>query len=592
MNRTEFSLGSLFSNVINAGSTEGLPKQLAKRVQPTNIVALVLFLMVGLPFTAITHIYFPSLVWYPLGGGLLCASTIVLNYLGAIKYSRLIISLIPITLGAIYNAYLSGPEDGPLPSLYLLELSFSLIPLVVYDPKEKKAIFLTLCCCILIITTFPITKQWFNSTYDSTILRSGWLNSATIVLALFTQISCVLGLLSISNKAEKESDDLRKIAEDEKRRLESEQEESIKKAEELRIKQIEEKKLQWTNEGITSISKIIRDHEDQDKLYDRVLAAIVKYVNANQGNLFIVEGEKNNAEILLKACYAYGRKKYTEQIILPGQGLVGQTFLERQYTYLTQVPQNYINITSGLGEATPETLLILPLIANDTVQGLLELASFKKLAPHEIHFLEKLGEILAGQINSQKIVVQTQHLLQQAQEQSEELRAQEEEMRQNMEELAATQEHSQRQADENKKLYEQLYVREHVFGLTTILSEADLYGTITFANDKLCEVSKYSRVELIGQGHNIFRHSEMPKGLFKLFWQTIKGGKVFRGIIKNRAKDGTHYWVDATIVPIKNEKGEIYKYIGARYHITDDLMAEHLYAKQQKALGIEEGSKI
>nr|WP_277487583.1 PAS domain-containing protein [Catalinimonas alkaloidigena] len=287
----------------------------------------------------------------------------------------------------------------------------------------------------------------------------------------------------------------------------------------------------------------------------------------------------------MKACYTYGKKKHAEKTILPGQGIIGQAFLERQHVYLTDIPQNYVNITSGLGEATPTALLVIPLMVNDTVQGILELASFQKIAAFEIDFLEKLGEIIAAHINSQRVVEQTQQLLQQTQEHSEE-------MRQNMEELAATQEHSQRQVEENKKLYEKLHVRERVFGLTTILSEADLYGTITFANEKLCEVSKYSREELIGQSHNIFRHPEMPKALFKIFWQTIKQGKVFKGVIKNRTKDGTHNWVDATNVPIKNEKGEVCNYMGARYHITDDLMAEHLYANQLKTFGIESAADV
>src|SRR6478735_5070103 len=97
------------------------------------------------------------------------------------------------------------------------------------------------------------------------------------------------------------------------------------------------------------------------------------------------------------------------------------------------------------------------------------------------------------------------------------------------------------------------------------------------ANEKLCEVSKYTPEELIGKPHNIFRHPAMPKELFKEFWDTIKSGRVFKGIVLNLAKDGSHYWVDATIVPVKDASGEITKYVGARYHITDDKIAEELY---------------
>jgi PAS domain S-box-containing protein len=137
---------------------------------------------------------------------------------------------------------------------------------------------------------------------------------------------------------------------------------------------------------------------------------------------------------------------------------------------------------------------------------------------------------------------------------------------------------------ERVNLQKQAEQRENVLSLTTILSEADERGVITLVNDKLCEVSKYTREELLGKPHSIFRHSDMPKELFKIFWQTINAGKVFKGIIKNRAKDGSHYWVDATIVPVKDDAGKIVKYIGARYHITDDALALGLYNRQAEAL--------
>ncbi len=131
-----------------------------------------------------------------------------------------------------------------------------------------------------------------------------------------------------------------------------------------------------------------------------------------------------------------------------------------------------------------------------------------------------------------------------------------------------------------EKLQQDLQAREQVLGVTTIMSEADLHGTITYVNDKLCDVAKYSREELIGKPHSIFRHPDMPKALFKKMWDALKRGETFKGIIKNRAKDGSHYWVDASIVPIKDEKGKIIKYIGARYHITNDKMAEELFRLQ------------
>ena len=793
----------------------------------------------------------------------------------------------------------------------------------------------------------------------------------------------------------------------------------------------EEKERNWIAEGLAKFSDILRsNNNDLRKLSNVIISELVKYMNANQGGLYLINNPKSPEEhIELIAAYAYGRQKYIKQKIEMGEGLIGQAALEKETIYIKDVPEDYIRITSGLGEALPRNLIIVPLKLEEEVYGLVELASFKEIKNHHIQFVEKLSETLASTIAAVKNTERTQNLLkdsqlqteqlraqeeevrqnmeelsatqeemhrvlnevqrkeheineiinaskdsimtvdteykimhfnkaftslfpkvkiekgipfsrifsgeelnrrverykqafegktveildhltkpdgtemyykasyiplydshghitmaatfviditevhqakqkaeqqaeevkaqeeeirqsmeelsatqeemqriltevqksekeinelinvssdailtiddhsrvllfnkalansfknfkiekgfdtmtlynaeeqkavkalhqrafageivetithlkvgenlmhyklkysplfdvngkansiaifasdvteivnakekaeqsaEEAQQQAEELRAQEEEIRQNMEELSATQEEMQRilnevqkneeefkgiinvsndsiftldrnyriirfnntyvnsfkglhiekgfdvfdmyKTDEEKKrrkdIFDQVFagktleidshieadghdsyyhvkysphfdnekkitslvgiatdvtqlykakksleVREDVFGYTTILSEADLKGTITYVNKKLCEVSKYSEKELIGKGHNIFRHRDMPKELFKLFWQTIQKGEVFKGIIKNKAKDGSHYWVDATVVPVKNEKGNILKYVGARYHITDDDIAKTMYNKQAKKLKLPE----
>lgn len=112
-----------------------------------------------------------------------------------------------------------------------------------------------------------------------------------------------------------------------------------------------------------------------------------------------------------------------------------------------------------------------------------------------------------------------------------------------------------------------------------IISETDLYGKIISANDPFCAISGYKRDELIGNSHNIIRHPSMPKELFRQLWITIKQGDTFRAVIKNQSKGGSHYWVNATIMPIFHG-GEIVRYVGGRHLITDDKLAEELFQKQ------------
>jgi len=117
---------------------------------------------------------------------------------------------------------------------------------------------------------------------------------------------------------------------------------------------------------------------------------------------------------------------------------------------------------------------------------------------------------------------------------------------------------------------EELKVRLDIMNMTSIVSEADLKGDIVTVNDKFLQVSKYPKNELIGHGHNTTRHPDMPKEVFKQMWATIGRGQIFRGVVKNRAKDGTPYYVDAVIAPFMNKKtGKPRKYLGVRYDITE-----------------------
>ena len=115
----------------------------------------------------------------------------------------------------------------------------------------------------------------------------------------------------------------------------------------------------------------------------------------------------------------------------------------------------------------------------------------------------------------------------------------------------------------------ELKVRTEIMNVTSIVSESDKKGDILNVNEKFVEVSKYRRDELVGQPHSTTRHPDMPKETFKKLWQTIGRGELFRGIIKNRAKDGTPYYVDAVIAPILGDNGKPVKYLGVRYDITE-----------------------
>lgn len=212
---------------------------------------------------------------------------------------------------------------------------------------------------------------------------------------------------------------------------------------------IDDKKRNWATDGLAIFADILRSDSNLANLSDNLISKLVQYLNANQGGLFLLNTDNPSQQYLeLVACYAYDRKKYMQKKLEIGEGIVGQCYLEKAPIILSEIPPNYLKITSGLGNASPRFLVTIPLIREDEVMGVLEIASFNKLEAYQIVFIEKLAQSIASSIYNININQRTKILLEQSQIQAEEMRAQEEEMRQNMEELQATQEEMYRKEQE------------------------------------------------------------------------------------------------------------------------------------------------
>ncbi len=197
---------------------------------------------------------------------------------------------------------------------------------------------------------------------------------------------------------------------------------------------IEDKKRNWATEGIALFGEVLRKHNDSvDELSKTIISELVKYLEANQGSLYVVDGDKNT--LSLSGCYAWDRLKLIENEVELGDGLVGQCWQERDSIYMNDVPDDYIKITSGLGRANPTSILITPLIHNSKVYGVIELASFFEIETHQRDFVKRVAETVAAMIASVKVNDKTKILLEQSQKVSEQLKIREEELENNQENL-------------------------------------------------------------------------------------------------------------------------------------------------------------
>ena len=218
-----------------------------------------------------------------------------------------------------------------------------------------------------------------------------------------------------------------------------------------RIKEQDENRI-WITEGLTKFTEIIRQHQENvNALCEQAIRFITKYMEAQQGGVFLLQEEEDDQYLELIACYAFDKKKFIEKKIAPGEGMIGQAFMERNTVVLKDVPKGYTHITSGLGEATPSNILIVPMQYNEKSEGVVEIAGFVEWKDYHRNFMDKATEYMAAALSSVRSTQKMKLVLEQMQIQTEQLHAQEEEMRQNMEELAATNEEMKRKESEYMK---------------------------------------------------------------------------------------------------------------------------------------------
>jgi PAS domain-containing protein len=271
--------------------------------------------------------------------------------------------------------------------------------------------------------------------------------------------------------------------------------ENMKKAREEQLAYAEENKFRrYLNEGIAKFADILRSNSDNlSNLSDVFISELVKYLNAIQGGLFLAI-EKNDNEFHLVSAFAYNRKRYLNKTIAIGEGLVGACAIEKKSINLTEIPEEYIEITSGLGEAPPNNLLLLPVMHDETLIGVIELASLKQFEAHQIEIGENIASILATTIIATRNNAQTSELLTKSQQQAAEMAEQEEEMRQNMEELKATQEESLRREEDLESVLNTLNRSFYII-------EYDTKGIVCKANEKILSLLNLTTDKVLGKSH-------------------------------------------------------------------------------------------
>jgi len=308
----------------------------------------------------------------------------------------------------------------------------------------------------------------------------------------------------------------------------------------------DENQRNWSNKGLAQFADLLRqDASNIEKLSFNIISHLVKYLEANQAGLFILnDNDPKNIFIEMVSCFAYDRRKSMKKQYALKESLVGRCIDENETIYLTEIPSDYIEITSGLGNSNPRCLLIVPLKTQNQTLGAIEIASFQYFEKYHIDFVEKIGEDIASTLVSVKVNARTKQLLIQAQENAEEMAAQEEELRLNLEELQSTQEEANRK-------------EEMAIGFTNsvdqtfIRADYDLNGNLIYANTKFFDTFDYTSIEILGKDYLYFHDSNDKDIMQNIFEKVLHGGKDFEGVLKFNANND-QIWLYASYTLLKD----------------------------------------
>lgn len=308
----------------------------------------------------------------------------------------------------------------------------------------------------------------------------------------------------------------------------------------------------WIAKGKDEISYILRLHNNIDTLAYDVLVKLIKYINIIQGALYLYDD--NEQKLMNLTTYAYDRKKYLNQEFKIGQGLIGQCAYERDYIYRTEIPDNYATITSGiLGSQKPRSLLLIPLITDEKLEGVLEFASIEPEIPEiTIRFLREVGEIIARTIFNLRINQKTEKLLQEAQQMTQELRENQEELRQNAEEMRATHEeleHSNIKLEAKIQEVENAQKRLHSLleNASEVISIYNKEKKLTYISPSVTKILGYTPMEMMN-GKDMDRLTRRGENDFnEMFDKLLDNPRISENIQYTfMKKDGEKIFIELT----------------------------------------------
>lgn len=457
------------------------------------------------------------------------------------------------------------------------------------------AILLLLAVCIIItsrsiVKPFSSVKKLIERITNGEYSLDKYIpESSKIPHEWFSVISSIRGLA----KSLKNTSDFATQLKDKK--LESEYEESITKnpigaslvtlrndmietSEKERQRFNEERQNQWATEGHSIFSDILRNNiSDIHNLCNAVIDRLVPYINVTQGGIFIrttLPDDKNTECFELYAVFAFGHQRFHRRTLALDEGIIGACAMEKHTIIINEVPDNYTEIGSGLGQAKPKALMFVPLIYNDYLYGVMEFAAFVTFEQYQIQFVERISENIASTIANAKINEQTTELLQQSRQQSKLMEEREDQLKNEIESLnslvLATQSELSQIEQVNNAMNKTMLVA--IFSTKGDTLEANRRFALRYTLD-VNDIRRKNVYEILQL--TLSKYDE-----FKKVWDNVKQGSTETYNIEFRINKDTRK-IKNTFIPIYDAENNVSRILCLAADITGQQNTEEELAKSK-----------
>lgn len=346
----------------------------------------------------------------------------------------------------------------------------------------------------------------------------------------------------------------------------------------------EESRRSWHIKGLAEFAELLQLHDDTGKLSEALITRLCKYLHAEQGALFLVDETTADAaypDLVLAGKYATGKLERLKNEISQGAGVIGEALREQKAVYLTDLPQGYVSVASGLGEGSPKYLLLCPLLLENKALGVIELASFSPFEIYEITFAEELGARAAVTYFNLRTSARTKEMLAESQEMARSLREREQELLKTTQAIQKAQ--SELEASQNQM---NNIMKNLPDAIVQMKETADGQFGFTFASDRAAELTRLPVPELLKNPKALRIDPDDEKRFAALRAETAENGGdlVWEGrALAGQNGQSEYRWIRISATTDRTPGGAVI-WDGTLSDITEELEQQEILRLRDRAI--------